>query len=209
MWRGDRWTGLVSVAGAAGSPGGAVALAGQAQERKKGTGRPRQGLGGWGGGGEILTFVLVRLALALARRGGLTASAIDPAAAPSPFVCVKTLRFPPPARFRPPGLARDRISTNPGEGAVAQGRYGPQRRTNHSKEAWFPPSPLQEVATPPSAQAPPPARGSARAGAALTQPPTGGAALACGLPPGRKSRLTPARTQCGPQVPWHTSPPPA
>lgn len=49
-----------------------------------------------------LTLVLVRLALALARRVGLTASAIDPTASPSPFVFVKTLRFPQPAQSRPP-----------------------------------------------------------------------------------------------------------
>lgn len=99
------------------------------------------------GGGEILTLVLVRLALALARRWGLTASAIDPATAPSPFVFVKTLRFSQPARFRPPYSSRDPYATTPGEGAAAQGRYGPQRRTNHSRRPVLPrgwrPRPLQ------------------------------------------------------------------
>lgn len=57
-----------------------------------------------GGRGEpgSLTLVLVRLALALARRVGLTASAIDPTASPSPFVLVKTLRFRQSAQFQPP-----------------------------------------------------------------------------------------------------------
>ena len=49
-----------------------------------------------------LTLVLVRLPWALARRGGLTASAIDPAMAQSPLVFVKTLRVPQPADFLPP-----------------------------------------------------------------------------------------------------------
>lgn len=53
--------------------------------------------------GRILTLVLVRLALALARRWGFTASAIDTAETRSPFVFIKTLRFTQPGQFRPPG----------------------------------------------------------------------------------------------------------
>lgn len=54
-------------------------------------------MGGWQG---ILTLVLVREAFALARRWGLTASAIAPAAAPSRFVYVKPLHLPQPAWYR-------------------------------------------------------------------------------------------------------------
>lgn len=76
-----------------------------AQERKRETEPLHQpGPRRKGGRGErgSLTLVLVRLALALARRVGLTASAIDPTALRSPFVFVKTLRFRQPAQFHPP-----------------------------------------------------------------------------------------------------------
>lgn len=66
-------------------------------ERRK-TRKSRQYLPGPRAGGMglevILTLVLVRLALAFARRGGLTASAIDPAVGLSPLVFVETLRLP-------------------------------------------------------------------------------------------------------------------
>lgn len=79
--------------------------------------RTCQGLArmGWSGS---LTLVLVRLALALAlaQRGGLTASAIDPAMATSALVFVKTLRFPQPAQFRPPGCHVIESPPLPGEG---------------------------------------------------------------------------------------------
>lgn len=52
--------------------------------------------------GSILTLPLVRLALALARRG-FTASAIHSASATSPSVSVKLLQFTQAAEFRPPG----------------------------------------------------------------------------------------------------------
>lgn len=54
------------------------------------------------GSDSILTLPLVRLALALARRG-FTASAIHPASATSRSVSVKLLQFTQAAQFRPPG----------------------------------------------------------------------------------------------------------
>lgn len=62
------------------------------------------GLGGQGGGKRgILTLALVRLALALGRRVGLTASAIDPtASSASPLVFVKFLLFPTTYPVPPP-----------------------------------------------------------------------------------------------------------
>lgn len=84
-------------------------------------------------GGEILTFVLVRLALALARRWGFTASAIDRPCRGAVTVCFsETPALHVTCPVLASGLSHDRMSATPGEEAVTRSLYGPQRRTNHS-----------------------------------------------------------------------------
>lgn len=114
---------------------GGVGLRGPREE--KGDTQPRQGLGGAGEGGrrDILTLVLVRLALALARRAGLTASAIDPTASGVAVCFCQPPALPTTCPAPPPGLSHDQISTTPGEGAATRSLYGLQRRTNHSGRA--------------------------------------------------------------------------
>lgn len=67
-----------------------------------GTPRDARRAEGSHGSDSILTFPLVRLTLALARRG-FTASAIHSASATSRSVSVKLLQFTQAAQFRPPG----------------------------------------------------------------------------------------------------------
>ena len=70
--------------------------------RPHGTPRGARRAEGSHGSDSILTLPLVRLALALARRG-FTASAIHPTSATSRSVSVKLLQFTQAAQFRPPG----------------------------------------------------------------------------------------------------------
>lgn len=145
---------------------GRAELAGEAEERKKRQHATSRGWAEWDGR-VPLTLVLVRLPLALARRGGLTASAIDPAMAQSLLVFVKTLRVPQPADFRPPTVTWSNLHHSR-RGAVTRSLYGPQLRTNHFGRPFH----RRIMATPPSIQAPPP---NPRAG------PPGSAPLAFGL----------------------------
>lgn len=102
-------------------------------------GRPKRGAGRHSTlpepreGGEILTFVLVRLALALARRWGFTASAIERPCRGEVTVCFcETPALHATCPVLASGLSHDRMSATPGEEAVTRSLYGPQRRTNHS-----------------------------------------------------------------------------
>lgn len=132
------------------------------QREKKGDrahpARPREGLG-WG----TLTLVLVRLALALARRGGFTASAIDPAAEQSPFVFVRILSVPKPAQFRPPEChmigSPPLLEKGRQLGASTGRNVGQTTQGGHLPGGWWP-RPLTPGPTPWPGRAGPP--GSAR-----------------------------------------------
>ena len=152
-WRRNRGTGLVSM-----GRGIKYGKVGAEAERGSGDGqswlaRPKRGkrrqhatARGWAewGGRVPLTLVLVRLPLALARRGGLTASAIDPATAQSLLVFVKTLRGPQPADFRPPTVTWSNLHHSR-RGAATRSLYGPQLRTNHFGRPFH----RRIIATPP------------------------------------------------------------
>lgn len=131
-WRRNRGTGLVSM-----GRGIKYGKVGAEAERGSGDGqswleRPKRGkrrqhatARGWAewGGRVPLTLVLVRLPLALARRGGLTASAIDPKRLSRCLFLSKpcAVHNLPTSGLQ---LSHDRISTTPGEGRQLEASTG-------------------------------------------------------------------------------------